>query len=483
MRVCPLPTPPCRKPARIFLPLIFSLLFFCAVFSARAGVPLFSTIVTNGPVTNRINLVLLAEGYTTSQLGQFLIDATNAANAFLSVEPYAEYAGYFNVFAIATNSANSGSTHLNSRGYAAGYTYFNSSYDSLYDLYITIPPNSVDANNADGQGKIDALLQKYLPGTNNDLPALLVNDVVEGGSDNYGSTAIACVGAKLGAILVHESGHTLGKLGDEYTTEYPGYTSVEKPNCTANTNYSTLKWNAWVSPNTPIPTPPYTTYESVVGVFQGANYHTNGWYRPYYNCCMESILYAASFCPVCTEALVLAIYGKDRPIDSLAPATNNLTNASAKMLTFSLNLLQPATHSLNVQWLTNKVAVAGATNPIFNIWPAQLGNGTQKVEADVWDATPMVRTDPNSQLKQTNVWTLVQTVPTLKINQAKWLTNGSFALQVTGAAPDGVLIQFSTNLVQWTSLLTNYFTNGIINYTNSGAKTNPRDFYRVETPP
>lgn len=244
---------------------------------------IFSTIITNGPTTNRVNLVIFSEGYTNGQLAVFLNDATNAANFFLSAEPYAEYSNYFNVFAIFTNSAHSGSTHFYVRGYAAGYTYFNSSYDSNSNYYITIPPNTVDANPSHGQGEINSLLwtnyRAIFPNTNNNLPTLLVNDPVAGGSDggssDYGLTAISSIG-NVSYILVHESGHTLGKLGDEYTTAYPGFSPNDvEPNTTVQTNYSRIKWNAWISNSTPIPTPLLTAYENAVGVFQGAHYHTS----------------------------------------------------------------------------------------------------------------------------------------------------------------------------------------------------------------
>ena len=60
---------------------------------------------------------------------------------------------------------------------------------------------------------------------------------------------------------------------------------------------------------------------------------------------MQSMDFRGDFCPVCQETLVLAIYGKARPIDAHSPATNSLTVTSPQMLTFSVNLLQPATHS------------------------------------------------------------------------------------------------------------------------------------------
>ncbi len=445
----------------------------------------FSTIVTNGPATNRINLVFFSEGYTSSQMGQFLKDATNAANFFLSAEPYAEYSNYFNVFAIATNSAHSGSTHLITVTNPPGYTCFNSTYDNSRDWLITIPPNTVDANSSDGQGKINSLLKLYLPSTNNNLSALLVNDPSDGGSDggssDYGKTAITSLGIDESDILVHESGHTLGGLGDEYTTAYPGFPNVEEPNTTTNTTLSQIQWSAWISTNTPIPTPFSGTFADTVGLFLGAHYHTNGWYRPFEECCMQS--FGVGFCPVCQEALVLAIYGKTHLIDARSPVTNILTITSAQMLAFSLNLLKPATHNLNIQWRTNNVAVAGATNPVFNIWPSQLGNGMQKVEADVWDATEMVRTDTKNVLKQTNIWTLNQSLPTMQIDSAIWQTNGTFAFRVAGTSPDGVVIQVSTNLSQWTNVQTNFFNNGKLFYTNPDATSFPRRFYRAETPP
>lgn len=464
----------------IFFPnLIRAMIFLLVTQAARSAI--FSTIITNGPVTNRVNLVFFSEGYTNGQLAKFLTDATNAASTFFSVEPYQEYASYFNVFAIFTNSAHAGSTHLAYVPYANGYTYFNSTYDSVSDYIITIPPNPSDTANSHGQGKIDALLQTYLPATNNDLPALLVNDPATGGSDNYGSTAITSL-PNVSYILVHESGHTLGLLGDEYTTAYPGFpTNDVQPNTTTNTIYSKIKWNAWIDTNTPLPTPPTLAYNTTVGLFEGAHYFTTNWYRPYYDCCMNSFGNAV-FCPVCQEALVLATYKRCHPIQTLLPTTNSLTVTLPQMLTFSADLLQP-THPLNIQWLTNGVVMGGANNTVLNLWPLQLGNGTNKVEADVWDGTSLVRTDTKNLLKQTNVWTVKVNVPVFQLDSLTWLTNGNLSLRVTGAASEQIVVQLSTNLTQWTPVETSTLSNGKFFYTNAGAKSAPRQYFRAKTPP
>jgi hypothetical protein len=176
------------------------------------------TILTNGPVSNRLNIVVLSEGYTSNQLAQFAVDATNAVNALLSHPPYQEYRSYFNAFAIKVASNESGSDHPADPLYHD--TYFNSSYDPVSDRLITIPPNFADSNYSHGQGKVDALLQTNMP--NCHLPILLVNDITDGGSDGFNKTAITSIGYELPEILTHETGHVLANLGDEYTTPYPG---------------------------------------------------------------------------------------------------------------------------------------------------------------------------------------------------------------------------------------------------------------------
>ena len=171
------------------------------------------TIMDNGPTSNRLNIVVLSEGYTSSQLAQFLGDATNLVNTLLSHPPYQEYRDYVNAYAIKVASTDSGSDHPLYGIYKN--TYFNSTYDATCDCLITIPTNST------GQGKVTALLQTFMPQCQ--LSILLVNDPTQGGSDGFMKTAIVSVQgldyeASSGqpGILSHETGHVLANLGDEY---------------------------------------------------------------------------------------------------------------------------------------------------------------------------------------------------------------------------------------------------------------------------
>jgi len=465
---------------RSFLAAVAGLaLWLGGVVDAQVQPPLI-TILTNGPVSNRLNIVVLSEGYTSVQLGQFLVDATNAVNQLLAHPPYSEYRGYCNAFAIKVASSQAGSDHPVRNAYVN--TYFNSSYDPISDFLITIPPNFADTNYNDGQGKVDAILLTYLPQCQ--LPVLVVNDIQQGGSDGFFKSAIAAANASdpTYEILTHETGHVLANLGDEYTNANPGFPNTEEPNTTTNFAFNSIKWKSWINTNTtPIPTPPSAQYLNSVGLFQGAHYHAAGWYRPELNCAMGN--FGSPFCPVCCEALVLAIYQHVRPVDAISPASTNLSVMTNTALTFTVNLLQPATHNLSVQWLTNGISAAGATNAIFSVLPLALGNKTNVVSALVRDNTPLVRNDPTSLLSQTVSWTVAVNIPQLKLDSAAWLPGGKFSFRVGGSASAGVVVQVSTNLATWTPLVTNPLVGGQFFYTNSGVAGQAKQFYRASTPP
>ena len=299
-------------------------------------------------------------------------------------------------------SHDSGSDHPSNLLYRD--TYFNSSYDPDPDLLITIPPDFSDDNYAHGRGKMDALLQTNLP--NCHLPILLVNDIVFGGSDDGSNlTGIAATASGSSIFVIHECGHVLANLGDEYTSEFPGYPDTEEPNTTTQTNFDAIKWKAWINTNTtPIPTPETATYINDAGLFEGAHHHSDGWYRPQINCAMGN--FSSPFCAVCSEALVLSFYRQVRPVDGFTPAATNLSLASPQMLTFTLKLVQPATDDLTVQWFTNGIYSVGATNQSFAVELGLGAGGVTNVSARVKDETPLVRTDSDYVLAQTVTWSV-----------------------------------------------------------------------------
>jgi len=462
----------------------FPLLLGFLAASLVAGLPhracaqaTLTTFFTNGPTANRINLVVLSEGYTASQLGQFLIDARNAVSNLLVTLPYREYSNYFNAFAISVASTQSGSDHYTPTVTLVN-TYFNSTYDSYgLDRLITIPPNDRDGIYAHGQGKVDALLQSLMP--EYDLVILLVNDPQYGGSG--GTTLLSSINTSSPEILRHESGHTFAGLADEYTSAYPGWIAVEYPNATAQTSRPLIKWGTWINTATPVPTPQTSSYALVVGLFQGAEYQTTGWYRPKLDCKMNHL--GTNFCEVCGEQLVKSTYMRINSIDSFSPVSTNVLVSSAQPVPFAAVALRPATHNLAFQWFMDGTPVTGATNSTFSLQPQLFANGSHTLRAQVLDPTALVRSDPSNYLSNSVTWTVNISLSQMALASPRVVSGGRFAFSVTGTAPRGFVLQASTNLLSWSSLSTNLLSSGRADFTNSDPSGFQRRYYRAKAVP
>ena len=437
----------------------------------------FFTILTNGPTARRLNLVLLAEGYTAAQQSTFRADATNVVNNLLNVPPYQSYRRYFNAFAIFVPSNQSGSDHPSQSNYRD--TYFNSTYESfgVSDL-VTIPPNDRDSDYGHGQGRVDALLQAQMP--QYDLAILVVNDLLYGGSG--GQVIVTSKSSASSKIVAHESGHTFAKLGDEYSDPYPAFSGPEEPNTTQETRRDFIKWKAWIAPSTPLPTPATSPYASAVGLFEGAHYQATNWYRPKLDCMMRTV--GVPFCEICSEALVKAIYQRVRPVESFAPGVTNLAITNRQTVTFGLTVMQPNDHSLSVRWLTNGVTVGGATGASLSLFPLALSNGIHQVRAVVQDDTSLVRNDPDGLLGQTVDWVAqVNLAPAwMRLSPPLRLRDGRFQISLTGQAPGGFLLQGSTNLATWATVTSNVLTSGTLDFIDPATNARGRS-YRAVLPP
>jgi len=143
-----------------------------------------------------------------------------------------------------------------------------------------------------------------------DLPLVLTNHSGYWGVGNYMAlTGIPAANSRYFTyLLFHEFGHLFG-LQEEYDdggTELefaPGTTELWSPNVTFQAeNYQSLKWNAFVSSETPVPTPNYfwsdtfSNYGAYLGGYGGAR----SAYKPGQHCMMDRY---AELCDVCKNAI------------------------------------------------------------------------------------------------------------------------------------------------------------------------------------
>ncbi len=248
-------------------------------------------LMKNGQPQNKVDLVILPDGYTKEQMPLFEQDAKRIIEKLFSYEPFSHHRNDFNVAIILAPSQQSGcdnpgqhvwrNTLLNSHF----YTFKTPRYLTTED-YKTV--------------KDLASLAPY------DQIIVLVNTATYGGGGFYNFVNLtAARNPKADPVFVHEFGHAFGGLADEYVDpEEEDYYDTTKepwePNITTLVNFES-KWKDMVSDTVPIPTPSTAEYSQVVGAFEGAGYRQKGVYRPQQRCLMRQL--DAVFCKVCQRDL------------------------------------------------------------------------------------------------------------------------------------------------------------------------------------
>lgn len=422
------------------------------------------TLLTNGPTSARLNIAILAEGFTETQESTFTNRARTLLNQFLAVSPYKEYRNHFNGFAIFVPSVQSGSDHPTTSTYRN--TYFNSSYGTggLVRL-ITIPPNNFNSSYSAGVGKVNSLLQQFLP--EYDIALLLVNDSEYGGSGGF--PAIGSIHTSSSELALHEIAHSFADLADEYDSAAPGYPQIEKANTTRETRREFIKWRAWINDSTPIPTPETSTYGNVVGLFEGAYFHETDWYRPKLNCRMNTL--GVEFCEVCKETIILSAYTRLPVIHGSSPVQNNVTVPGGGEIVLQVDTVNPVQSSLNYTWTIDGVTNTAFTSNTFPASFATLGLGTRLVRVSVNDPTKFVRNDTLGTLRRTRSW-LIQ-VPS-ETNQPPVLSSipdqiiqeaGALSVNFTLTDPDTPLDTLQLSIA---SSHTNIISDSEIHLTGAG---------------
>ena len=308
------------------------------------------SLFTNGPPAEKVDLLILGEGYTGDEREKFRADATRLTAALFEEEPFLSRKNDFNVWGIHLVSAESGVSRPRAGQFrrtplAAEYNIFDS------ERYLLTYDNRAlrDAASAAPYEFIEILVNEEQYGG--------------GGIFNFQATAAADTGFAE-YVFIHEFGHHFAGLADEYYTSDVAYETGAayhpepwEPNVTALHDPGNLKWGDLVEPDTPLPTPwdkeafeagstaaqrvrrdlreagaPETEMDRLfteqmeretgllgsmphagkVGAFEGASYEPTGLYRPEIDCIMFT-RNPVGFCRVCQRAISRVIDQYSRP--------------------------------------------------------------------------------------------------------------------------------------------------------------------------
>ena len=291
--------------------------------------------------------MILGDGYTKTEMGKFVKDVKRLTGALLAAEPFKSHVKDINIRAIETPSETSG---------------VNKPHPAVFKRSAL----SVSYGSFDSERYILGFDNRTIRDVASEVPydfmVILVNERTYGGGGIYNLyTTVSADNKYSEYIMVHELGHHMAALADEYYTSSTAYEKQEiktepwEKNVTALLDKNNLKWKDLMEANTPIPTPwnkiefdkfgykiqkkrdslrkakvqenvmeelfryqykiedeffAKEKYKDKVGAFEGANYMENGLYRPQVDCIMYTR--HMKYCKVCANTIerVIEEYSK-----------------------------------------------------------------------------------------------------------------------------------------------------------------------------
>jgi len=259
------------------------------------NIPKYTLVHQGGDIDKCVNVAILAEGFTASQMGKFKEYAKITCEQIFLHSPFNRLQDKFNFYAVETISEDSGVSVPRRNKWMK--TAFGSHFDTFYSERYLTTTNVKDIHNA-----IAGIPYGHI--------IILANTDVYGGGGIFNAYTLTTTGHEsFKPVVVHEFGHSFAGLADEYYYDsgdvldetYSLAIEPWEPNITTLVDFSS-KWKNMLSHGVPVPTDIKDADKYKIGVFEGAGYLTKGMYRPAVDCRMKTNT-CKDFCPVCQRAI------------------------------------------------------------------------------------------------------------------------------------------------------------------------------------
>jgi hypothetical protein len=331
------------------------------------------------PESAGLHWIIAGDGFTAAQLPELRKAALELARAMLDAPELATHSAVWNVHVLEKASRESGVDDS-----AAGRL-----VDTVFDGSLGCGSNSRVAC-VDWQ-KIDAaLLAQSAPEAQ--LTVILNTSEYVGSSSSSG--IIVSRNAHAPRIAVHEMGHRVAGLADEYVDAVvadewrPFYFEGRFPNVTTRTDPQQVPWRHWLED---------TAME--VGLYEGAFYVSSGFYRPKQDSIMRTL--EAPIGQVNAEAWLRAQYRALPALSQISPDVPQVRGLAGETLEFSVVSAWPRA-AVSLRWFVDGAEIAGSRDATR--YRFETDGGVHQVEVRACDITGRIRAVDAHEAESSHAW-------------------------------------------------------------------------------
>ncbi|MEW8026922.1 MAG: M64 family metallopeptidase [Candidatus Thiodiazotropha sp.] len=299
---------------------------------ADGGVALdVTTLLQSGNPADKVDLTFIGDGFTTDQQDLFNEKVDEAVVTLMETHPFSPLRSAFNIHRVNVASPESGTDKFAVCGGEDIMTSDDLKETALDTGFCAGGGGTV--NRCVLSSDTSEVFAFAAASPDDERIIVLVNETQRGGCAS-GGIGYLTLSSDFDDVFVHELGHSLFSLADEYEYDRAGNFPGGEPGAvnvtTQTTRASLTKWNDMILDSTPIPTEDaqVCTEESgtpanfpvdLIGSYEGAMYSRCDIYRPQPMCMMRRS--GKPFCSVCRRRIIREL------VDNLnADQTVRLTN-------------------------------------------------------------------------------------------------------------------------------------------------------------
>jgi hypothetical protein len=271
-----------------------------------------TTLLQSGDPADKVDLTFIGDGFTRDQQDRFDEKVDEVVRKLMQTHPFFALRSAFNIHRVNVASPESGTDKFARCGeedIQDEDEFKETALDTGFCAGGTVNRCVLSSDTAE-------VFAFAAASPDDERIIVLVNESQRGGCAS-GGIGFLTLSSDFADVFVHELGHSLFGLADEYEYDREGTYSGPEPGAvditTRTTRDTLVKWNDLILESTALPTEDSQDCEAesgsaadfpvdLIGAYEGAHYRRCGIYRPQPDCMMRHS--GQAFCSVCRRKII-----------------------------------------------------------------------------------------------------------------------------------------------------------------------------------